>query len=462
MEESKLAIALKLNELVLNEDKNLKISNFIEDKVTKDNVLIFYSLAKLYRLASISESFLNYIERCFPMVAETNSFLHLDFSLVAKILDSSELNVHSEVEIFNAASNWLKHNSKERIKYATELLLKVRLHLLSEHALKYMISENVNMFEEALKNENYFKNKSKKYHTSRLCCQNNFNFLICGKNVDGLKNSVSNVKQIIGSNLNCVKDLAPMNQYRKSFECVDLKGEVYVFGGYDNADNLVKLVAKYSPLTNTWNEVTNMFDDRRDFCCCAFMDIIFILGGCYENEESDEVDYFRTTNSCLQFGTKNKIWNESSGMIEERYFAACVVFQENIVVSGGMDINHESLKTVESFNVFADKWSEMPDMINGACFHSLVVVKNKLFVIKGGNNNCEVFDSVCEKFIDLESPDTHIYLDKALSAGNKIILFENSASVIIYDVVKDEWYKFEESSDAVEALCFSCAKMIQY
>ena len=85
---------------------------------------------------------LRYTERCFPIVIETKNFFHLDFNLVVKILASSELNIHSEVEVLNAAINWLKHNIEERNKYAKQLLLKVRLPLLSEHALKYVLDKN--------------------------------------------------------------------------------------------------------------------------------------------------------------------------------------------------------------------------------------------------------------------------------------------------------------------------------
>ena len=51
------------------------------------------------------------------MVVETQNFLHLDFSLVAKILVSSKLDIHSEVEVFNAVVTWVEHNSEERSKY---------------------------------------------------------------------------------------------------------------------------------------------------------------------------------------------------------------------------------------------------------------------------------------------------------------------------------------------------------
>ena len=51
------------------------------------------------------------------MIVKNENFLHLDFSIVAKILASSELNIHSEVEVYNAANTWLKYNSEERSKY---------------------------------------------------------------------------------------------------------------------------------------------------------------------------------------------------------------------------------------------------------------------------------------------------------------------------------------------------------
>ena len=125
MEENKLAVALKLNKLMLNEVKNPKIPDSKKNKVVKDSVLTLYILAKFYKLSTIATSSLNFIERCFPMVVESQNFLDLDFSIVAKILSTSEFNVHSKVEIFVAVITRIKHNSEERSKYAKQLLSKV-------------------------------------------------------------------------------------------------------------------------------------------------------------------------------------------------------------------------------------------------------------------------------------------------------------------------------------------------
>ena len=127
---------------MLNEDENLKTADIIKEKIIKDNAITFYTLAKYFNLNTISETSFLYIERCFQMVVETKNFLHLDFNLIAKILSSSELNIHSEVEVFNAAISWLNRNSEERSKYSKQLLLKVRFHLLSEDAKIHIINRN--------------------------------------------------------------------------------------------------------------------------------------------------------------------------------------------------------------------------------------------------------------------------------------------------------------------------------
>ena len=78
------------------------------------------------------------------MFVDSNSFLKLDFKSVSRILSSSELNIDSEMEVFNVIVSWLGHN-KERSKYAKGIFLKVRLSLLSDPALK-LITEKISCF----------------------------------------------------------------------------------------------------------------------------------------------------------------------------------------------------------------------------------------------------------------------------------------------------------------------------
>ena len=146
---------------------------------------------------------------------------------------------------------------------------------------------------------------------------------------------------------------------------------------------------------------------------------------------------------------------------EKRSDLACVVFQGNIVVSGGFDNNDNYLKSVESYDVFGDKWSSMPNMINRHDNHSLIAVKDKLFVIGYEIDTCEVFDNTCKKFVALKKPPS-IEWNKCVSIGNKILVFQQfSSSVICYNVDKDEWS--EESCQVTKDLKdFCCVKCPLY
>ena len=99
--------------------------------------------------------------------------------------------------------------------------------------------------------------------------------------------------------------------------------------------------------------------------------------------------------------------------------------------------------------------------MSGHSNHSLVTVENKMFVIPYVNNNCEVFDIVCKKFVDFKLPHTLFFI-KAMSIRNKMIIFQyNRSSVVCYDVEKDEWS--EEICKVTEDLRdFLCVKMAQY
>ena len=79
------------------------------------------------------------IESCFIMLVETQNFLELDYHLVSQLLANSELHTTSEVEVFNSAIQWLKYD--QRKNYTRNILLKVRLPLLSNPTLRYILKE---------------------------------------------------------------------------------------------------------------------------------------------------------------------------------------------------------------------------------------------------------------------------------------------------------------------------------
>ena len=443
---------MKTNSLMLKEDADIKISDYFLSKMCVANVAAFYQLAKFNQLQNLAKLTINYIQRCFTMVVESESFLQLEPELVVKILASSELHVTSELEVVNAANAWL--GVEGRGGHARRLLTTVRLPLLPPLALKEVLSgsspiasndECVGLLERALKKEN---ESSEQQVASRHCGRGGFSMLVCGgrKPGFGMGELVSGVHRIDGENFGGPVEAGEMTERRERNEAVHVKGHVYFFV-YCHELLGVKSVEKYSLSTGCWEKVADMHGrEPDDFCVCAYLDKIYVLGG-YDKE-------FSPAKTC-RLDTADSSWEEVAGVQGERGSAACAVFREKVVVCGGYlehNYAHEIyLDTVESYDAFADEWSPMPKMIYKIACHSLVVVSDKLFVVD--SRSLQAFDG--ERFVSLKSPSIPPF-QVAVSVGKRIcVLLNGTATAHCYDVEKDEWS--EEFFPATENLCdFSC------
>ena len=98
-----LIAALKFNTPLLNEDVENKFLYYFERKLNIHNVVTLYKISVLFMLQSLVDKTLRFIERCFTIVSETESFLELSFHDMKKILSSNELHISSELQIFDAA-----------------------------------------------------------------------------------------------------------------------------------------------------------------------------------------------------------------------------------------------------------------------------------------------------------------------------------------------------------------------
>ena len=172
----------------------------------------------------------------------------------------------------------------------------------------------------------------------------------------------------------------------------------------------------------------------------------------------------------IQYDTKKGQKKIIAGMKLPRFDAACTVFDEKIVVSGGhwfvMVPRYVSTNTVEVYDKDTGTWSCMLDMVEDKSKHSLFVIKSNLYLIGTTSTGCEVFDKFTNKFIIIESfsslPRTYYFREfDAVSFGNKIAIFgKKESTIIFYDTEKDEWYE-ESCEDLEDDRCISYCKMPQ-
>ena len=102
---------------------------------------------------------------------------------------------------------------------------------------------------------------------------------------------------------------------------VYLKGNVYIFGGFDDRDSIIKPVEMYCLITKTCKVVANIDDindfELENFAVCGFMNKTYLFGGW--DKYNNEKDF------CIEFDTKDFSWKHKSNMNEIRVNpSACV------------------------------------------------------------------------------------------------------------------------------------------
>ena len=115
--------------------------------------------------------------------------------------------------------------------------------------------------------------------TSRYCSQVNFDLVIVGGGNENTRQVVKDAFTINGTDFLSINSLPMINYERCRSKIVCIKGEIYIFSGIDDDTNPVMPVEKYSPDTNTWDVVAQMYDKRKGFCACSFINGIYVFGG---------------------------------------------------------------------------------------------------------------------------------------------------------------------------------------
>ena len=440
------------------------MSKYLEGKINVGNVATFYKFAKVFILPSLVKISICYLELCFTMLVETQSFLELDFHSVQEIFSSSDLHLTTELEVFNAVQAWINYNTEERSEYERCLVKKVRLHLLSDKALEYVKSTLFGKFENSsefitdfLKPNEYLLQKAPPVSlTNRYCTHNMFNILICyGSNFNpDVTIHYTDIYQFDGKNLNSTKLIATMPENRFYGNAAYSNGDVYFFWGTNEKDRSICSSEKYSISTRTSEHLTDVTDSRIMHCVCTFMNDIYSIGGVYAYED-------HVTNYCSKFNPKEHKCREIAKMNVARAYLACSVFNGHIVVTGGINSNCIDLRSVEVYDHLTDAWSYMPDMCHVRSQHGSAAIRNKLFAVGGSyQSSGEVYDATSRCFTVLKNDCGDIgydYMCNTFSIGNKIIVCAHGRN-LCYDLNEEKWV--EESFEVTKNFCsFCCVKV---
>ena len=288
------------------------------------------------------------------------------------------------------AESWLRHYYDQRCKFAKDLLLTVRLPLLSMSVLKKFLGRSYNTHnstvfqsdEECLKitkkvlenREEFYRDRPTLSYKSRYCSQKIFNIMVCGgfdklKEEYGQKNNHF-ISKVDAENLEKFETVADFTGCN-FFWSVSAMCELYVLAKSNGIDTIN--VHKYASKNNAWVKVKTIYTSREFFSVCSFSKKIYVLGGHFKNK--------RAVNCCFEIDTVSCKDKPIKRINEARISAGCVAFQGKVVVSGGnVDINDHlnNLNSVEAYCNVNNTWSAMPKMVHARNSHILVAIKKQI------------------------------------------------------------------------------------
>merc|ERR1712240_777685 len=105
------------------------------DKLNLNNCCFYFKLCKLYNLKSFKKALCNFILQQHILNEVTSTFYKLSFEDLCEIFSCNELKISSELELFNAAVDWINYNNSERSKHIKTFLKLIRLPLLTNEVL---------------------------------------------------------------------------------------------------------------------------------------------------------------------------------------------------------------------------------------------------------------------------------------------------------------------------------------
>ena len=145
-----------------------RISQYIYEQLNLKNYFFYYKLTKLYNLKSLKKFLSNFILQQYILNEDTSIFYELKYEDLCEILSCDELQISSELELFNAAVDWINYNQVERSKHMKTFLKLTRLPLLTTKILRDIIKSNKlckvyleckSMVDNAIKSKKYCKDR---------------------------------------------------------------------------------------------------------------------------------------------------------------------------------------------------------------------------------------------------------------------------------------------------------------
>lgn len=334
-------------------------AKFMSKQISHSNCLGVRDFAVVHNLQELREMATTYSIQNFSKVSHQEEFLNLSLSQVVEFVQSDDIKVESEEDVYEAVTNWIFHDEDKRIEHSDLLYNYVRFPILPQKFLKEITSSNPLL--QSMKGIEYIRSASE-YH------KNPGVVIFADPKKTQPRSSVQGIICVVGGisdtgdslNDTCLYNphekewkIGPkMMQHRSRPAVTLLAGELYAIGGADLGSSLVSC-EKYLPKENSWKPIASLSTPRRSCAVVAVNDRrLFALGGYTGSVYLKSVEVYDPSTD---------EWTSGPSMLEARS-ELCSVFVDNRVYALGGCNSNGQLRSVERYDLMNKRWEKVLSM----------------------------------------------------------------------------------------------------
>lgn len=423
---------------------------FLLTRLHPSNALSIREFCKMMCVeGSISEKTNDYIQKHFTDVAKDEDFKRLSLEDAVELLESDNLYVDSEEQIFAAAMEWLKHD-KSRYEQAAKILLCVRLPLLSPTYLSSIVASNSvikkdipcrDLIDEAKDYHLLPERRSflKSFKCTPRACQRVPGLIVAIGGLMHQSQSKSSV-EIFNPILKKWSSIEGVTTLRTRVGVAVNQRQVYAIGGFNGQDRM-DLVEKFDYDTLKWTRLSPLIRKRSALAAAFVSNRLYVCGGYDGNHSLATIEIY---------DIDKNVWKAGPPMENQRSAAGVTVLDKYIYVCGGHD-GMQIFATVERLDTETHQWERTSSMIQQRCRFGAATYKGKIYVAGGYDGtsflkSVEVFDPKDGKWAPVSAMNmrrSRVSLVATTDGLFAVAGFDgenNLCSMEQYDDVTDQWF----------------------
>ncbi|NXJ95661.1 KLH13 protein, partial [Corythaixoides concolor] len=284
---------------------------FLEGCLNCENCMDVLNIAKKLGAAELRQKAMCYVgQRYKQILADPQCLKDLDRGTLCEILDRSDTEGCSELELFRAAVSWLQHDHT-RLKDAPDILRRIRFPLIPLQDLQRYVQETPLMRLDS--GCHRYLQEALNYH-SQLYAQ-------------------------------------PVLQTR-STSLRSGRTALLVVGGRTAANCICREMWATDQSCSTWHKIGDLCVPVYNHCVAIINDFLFVIGGQCKFDPTGK----QPSNEVFRFDPRNASWIQVASMLERRTRFHADVLSGRIFAVGGGTLLGTLTRTVELYQPADNKW----------------------------------------------------------------------------------------------------------